>query len=194
MFVIGEAVVDNAVAHASFCCDLERCKGACCTLEGGRGAPLEDDELLEIKKAYPIVKRYLDDAHIRTIESKGLYEGSPGDYTTMCVENRACVFVSMEDGIARCSFEKAYLNGETDWRKPISCHLYPLRVRRRARDVLQYDVIDECAAGRRRGEQEQIPLAEFLREALTRKYGRAWYKQFKRICDRVRSGVTSVGG
>ncbi|MER3524328.1 MAG: DUF3109 domain-containing protein [Ignavibacteria bacterium] len=194
MFVIGEAVVDNAVAHASFCCDLERCKGACCTLEGGRGAPLEDDELLEIEKAYPIVKRYLDDTHIQTIESKGFYEGSPGDYTTMCVEHGACVFVFRENGIAHCSFEKAYLNGETEWRKPISCHLFPLRVRRRGRDFLRYDVIDECAAGRQRGEQEQIALSVFLREALTRKYGRAWYEQFKRMCERVRTGVTSAGG
>lgn len=191
MFTIGEAVVDNAVAQATFCCDLRRCKGACCTLEGGRGAPLEDDEVLEIQKAYPIVRQYLDERSIRTIERDGLYEGSPGNYATTCVEHRQCVFVYFEEGIARCSFERAYLNGEIEWRKPLSCHLFPIRVRRGEREVLRYEMIDECAAGRSRGAAENIKLYEFLREALIRKFGEHWYKKLKEVCERMNATPTS---
>jgi hypothetical protein len=192
MFIIGEAVLDNAVAQAWFSCDLERCKGACCTLEGGRGAPLEDDEVLELEKAYPIVKRYLDEKNIRVIEREGMYEGLPGNYATRCIERRECVFVYFEDGIAHCSLEKAYLNGETDWRKPLSCHLFPLRIRREGRDFVRYEVISECAPGRARGLTQKVKLYEFLREALVRKYGKAWYEQFRHYCERVNGTAHTV--
>jgi hypothetical protein len=182
MVIIGEAVIDEAVAEARFCCDLAVCKGACCTLEGGRGAPLEDEEVLEIYKAYPIVKRYLDERNIRTIEADGLVDGAPGDYATACVERRECVFAYVEEGVARCSFEKAYLAGETDWRKPLSCHLFPIRIRRFGKDFVRYETIDECEGGRMRGEKEHIALHEFLRSPLTRKYGELWYEKFLQYC------------
>lgn len=182
MFIVGEAVVDDAVAQAKFCCDLEQCKGACCTSEGGRGAPLEDDEVLEIAKAYPIVKQYLDEKNIRTIEQSGLFDGSPGDYATNCIENRECVFAYFERGIAQCSFEKAFLKGEIDWRKPLSCHLFPIRIRHFGKDFVRYEVIAECASGRTKGENEEIPLHEFLKAPLTRKYGEAWYQNFLEFC------------
>lgn len=184
MFIIGEAVVDDAVAQADFCCDLEKCKGACCTLEGGRGAPLEDDEVLEIEKAYPIVKQYLDEKNIRTIETTGLYDGTPGDYATNCIERRECAFVYFEKGIARCSFEKAYLKGEIDWQKPISCHLFPIRVRGFGKDCIRYEQLDECSAGRVLGKQQQVRLYDFLEGPLVRKYGEAWYKTFAEYCNR----------
>ncbi|MEO8167971.1 MAG: DUF3109 family protein [bacterium] len=182
MFVVGEAVIDTAVAQEHFCCDLEQCKGACCTLEGGRGAPLEDDEVLEITKAYPIVKQYLDEKNIQTIEEKGLVDGSPGDFATNCIENRECVFAYFENGIAQCSFEKAFLKGEIDWRKPLSCHLFPVRIRQFGKDFVRYEVINECSAGRAKGENERIPLYEFLKVPLSRKYGDAWYQKFLDLC------------
>ena len=92
MFVIDETVIDEAVIQNSFCCDLSRCKGGCCCIEGGRGAPLEDDEVLEIEKAYPVVKQYLSRKNIQTIESSDLYDGSPGDFATACVNHQECVF------------------------------------------------------------------------------------------------------
>jgi hypothetical protein len=188
MVIIGEAVIDDAVAEARFCCDLAVCKGACCTLEGGRGAPLEDEEVLEINKAYPIVKRYLDERNIRTIEADGLVDGASGDYATACIERRECVFAYFDDGVARCSFEKAYLAGESDWRKPMSCHLFPIRIRPFGKDFVRYETIDQCAAGRKRGEEEQIALHDFLREPLTRKYGEAWYEKFLKYCTTKTTG------
>jgi hypothetical protein len=182
MFIIGEAVIDDAVAQADFCCDLERCKGACCMLEGGRGAPLEDDEVLEIKKAYPIVKQYLDEKNICIIETTGLYDGSPGDFATNCIDRRECVFVYCENGIAKCSFERAFLRGEIDWRKPISCHLFPIRIRGFGKDFVRYEEISECGAGGILGKAQQVKLHEFLKAPLVRKYGEAWYKIFVDYC------------
>ena len=184
MFVIGEAVIDDAVAEASFCCDLGVCKGGCCCIDGGRGAPLEDDEVLEIKKAYPMVRQYLGERSIRAIESSGMYEGTPGDFTTACIDEKECVFVSFDDGIAKCSFERAFVDGRIDWRKPISCHLFPLRIRSSGQDFVRYERIDECAGGQKRGELHQVKLADFLRDALIRKYGERWYAKFRASCEK----------
>ena len=184
MFVIGEAVVEDAVGGASFCCDLGKCKGACCCIAGGRGAPLEDDEVLEIQKAFPLIKQFLSPTSIRTIEQKGLVDGTPGDFATACVDDRECVFAYFDGDIAKCSFEKAYLEGTTDWRKPISCHLFPIRIRAFGGDLLRYEEIDECAPARERGAIEQVRLSDFLKEPLIRKYGASWYAAFSRYCSK----------
>lgn len=183
MFVIGEAVIDDSVAFASFCCDLEQCKGACCCIEGGRGAPLEDEEVREIEHAFPVIKPHLGEQTLRVIESAGLYEGTPGDYVTPCIDRRECVYVYFEDGIARCSFERAYEQGLISWRKPISCHLFPIRIREFGQDFIRYEEIDECAPARSKGMSEQVPVNEFLRQPLLRKYGDEWYQKFKAYCD-----------
>lgn len=178
MLVIGEAVVEQDVLRESFACDLDICKGACCTLKGGRGAPLETDEVLEIEKAFPHVRTFLSGRSLSTISNVGLWEGTPGDYATPCVESEECVFVYFDGDIARCSFERAYLEGLIDWRKPLSCHLYPIRIRNHGREVVEYDRIPECEAGRQRGRKDGIPLKGFLKDPLERKFGSSWYEQF----------------
>ncbi|MEW6509372.1 MAG: DUF3109 family protein [Bacteroidota bacterium] len=188
MFVIGEAVIDEAVGAASFCCDLQACKGACCTLPGGRGAPLEDDEVLEIAKAFPAARQFLSERSLRAVERAGLAEGGRGDYATPCIDQRECVFVFYENGIARCSFERAFDLGLTDWRKPISCHLFPIRIRHFGTDFLRYEEIDECSPGRASGTMREVRLHDFLREPLVRKYGEPWFQRFAAYCrDRARS-------
>jgi Protein of unknown function (DUF3109). len=182
MFVIGEAVLDDSVCGTSFCCDVHACKGACCTLPGGRGAPLEDDEVLEIAKAFPAARQFLSARSIQVIETSGLAEGRAGDYATPCIGQRECVFALFDDGVAQCSFERAYEGGLTDWRKPISCHLFPIRIRQFGKDFLRYEMIEECAPGRRKGETAGVPLREFLREPLIRLYGEVWYRKFIAYC------------
>jgi len=182
MFVIGEAVIDDTVGHISFCCDLRACKGACCCISGGRGAPLEDEEVREIEKAYPIVKHYLSEKSIQTIETSGLVDGRPGDYATACVDQQECVFVYLDEGIAKCSFERAWQEGNISWRKPVSCHLFPIRVHTMGRDFLRYVEIEECAAGRKRGTAENVKLIKFLKDPLIRRYGEAWYDEFLAAC------------
>jgi hypothetical protein len=191
MFIIGEAIIEDRLGDEKFACDHGACRGACCTLEGGRGAPLDDREAEEIRASFPAVEHLLSLKSLQTIKQVGLIEGVPGDYATPCVESRECVYVYFDGGVARCSFERAYLAGETHWRKPLSCHLFPIRVRRFGQEFLHYEQIDECAAARRRGSAEDIPLSEFLKEPLIRRFGTAWYETFAAICN-ARRGQPSA--
>ena len=176
MFIIGEAMLMDDAVQERFACDLGKCRGACCTLPGGRGAPLDDAEVAEIVRAFPAARKYLSDEHLRVIDAEGFVEGVPGSYATVCVDNRACVFVYEDgSGIARCALERAHLEGETAWRKPISCHLFPLRISSGTPAVVRYERIPECHPAIRRGEAENVPLHEFLEEALTRRFGASWY-------------------
>jgi hypothetical protein len=182
MFIIGYAWIDDAVRSTEFCCDLPACKGACCCLEGARGAPLEDLEVAEVKAAYPHVKLYLPARSIAAIEERGLVEGRAGDYATRCVDDSECVFVYFENGVAKCAFERAYREGKTTWPKPISCHLFPIRVRSFGDEFLRYEEFPECAGGRKRGTTEGTKLYDFLKDSLIRKYGDAWYTQLTQYC------------
>jgi hypothetical protein len=117
-----------------------------------------------------------------------MYEGSPGNYTTVCIHNRECVFVHFEDGVARCSFETAHGEGRLEWRKPISCHLFPVRIRKGGFPRLTYEQIDECRAGREKGARLGIPLADFLKDALITKFGETWYDD---LLSQVQQGARS---
>jgi hypothetical protein len=163
MVEIQQTVIDETLSRMKFACNLSACKGACCTLAGGTGAPLLDIELEHIQRAFPIIKSSLPKEHLESITQFGLYEGSPGSYTTMCYNNHACVFVLYEDGIARCAFEKAFGEGR-------SKHL-------------RYEQIAECDAALERGEHESIFLSAFLKEPLIRAFGLAWYKEYQLTCD-----------
>jgi hypothetical protein len=182
MNVIDNTEFDDSIVRLQFACNLRACKGACCTLHGGTGAPLLDEEIRTIEESFPLVKKYLPAEHLRTIERVGLYEGSPGTYTTVCIDHRACVFVFYEDGIAHCAFERAHHDGILSWYKPISCHLFPLRLDRFFTDHLRYEKIDECAPALERGRNERIALSDFLSEPLKRIYGTDWYERFASFC------------
>ena len=175
-------LIDADIPKSRFACDLQRCKGACCTMPGHRGAPLLDDEIEEIERAYPIVRKYLSFRHKDTIDERGLIQGRQGDYTTQVVDRKACVFVVFENEIATCAFEKAFLKSEIQWRKPISCHLFPIRVSKEPPYSLRFESIGQCQSALERGGRENIPLWKFLETALTRAYGQAWYEEFAEYC------------
>lgn len=183
MDVIGNVVIDDGVKAARFCCDVPVCRGACCTLSGGRGAPLEDREVAEIAKAFPAARKFLSTRSLEAIERQALTDGGPGDYATPCIDNKECVFVSFDGEVARCSFEMAHAEGLTSWPKPISCHLFPIRTRTFGQTFLRYEEIDECSAGRERGERDNVKLGAFLQTPLTRKLGEAWFDLFRRAID-----------
>jgi hypothetical protein len=183
MFVIGEITVEDAVADAHFSCDLLRCKGACCTLPGGRGAPLEDDEVLAVEEAVPHASKYLSAEHLEHIRMHGAVEGIPGSYATQCINDRDCVFVYYDEGIARCSIEKAYFAGAGAFRKPVSCHLFPVRATPGRAGRLRYERIPECDPGRQQGRNAKTLLHVFLKEALVRKFGAQWYAEFASVCE-----------
>jgi hypothetical protein len=107
MFIVGNAILEDDLIDARFACDLDGCRGACCCLEGGRGAPLADDEVTEIERAYPVVRDSLPAEHRAVLERVGLVDGGPGGFATTCINDRACAFVYFDDEIARCAFERA---------------------------------------------------------------------------------------
>lgn len=182
MTEIQDIVIDPAISGVHFQCNLDQCKGACCTLPGGKGAPLLDHEVEEIHRAFPEVKEYLSERHLEVIREQGMFEGEAGSLFTTCVDNAACVFVTYDHGVARCSLEKAFHAGKTSWKKPLSCHLFPLRIDRGLQERVRYEILEHCRPALDEGKRAGVSLAEFSEEALTRAYGRSWYRRFLDHC------------
>lgn len=176
---IGDVEVRKDVVKTRFSCDLEKCKGACCTFESEYGAPLHEDEIKIIGEILPKVVPYLPDEHREVIENEGFYRYRNKELMTNSLDNKACVFVYYENTIAKCGIEKAYFDGKTDFRKPISCHLFPIRITKFGADILRYEKFTQCAPALVKGDQENITIAEFCGEALERKYGKKWYSALK---------------
>ncbi len=178
MIEIEGVLIQDDVLGEEFVCNLNACKGACC-VEGDAGAPLEKNELVVLKEIYPKVKPYMTEKGIAAIEKYGTHVvDDDGDYTTPCVDgNKECAYVTWEDGITKCAIEKAHQDGIINWRKPISCHLYPIRITQYPDfDVLNYDRWHICHAACTLGHKLNIPVYSFLKEPLIRKYGEEWYK------------------
>lgn len=176
MFIIGEIAVDDSVSGTKFACDLNACKGACCTFPGGRGAPLSDDEVELVRSTFPAVRHFLPPEHLAVIERFGLTDGGPGNYATQCVDGKACVFVYYDGDIAKCAFERGNDEGLTGWRKPLSCHLFPLRIRNHGTE-LHYEYFSECAPALERGKAEDVNVHRFVAAPLVRAFGDEWYRQ-----------------
>ena len=183
MFAVGPVLVSDALIDAAFSCDLGACRGACC-VDGERGAPLEKDELDSIDAALEVVAPALRPEALAVVRRAGAWEGDERrGYATTTVADRECVFVVFDHGVAKCAIQQAYHAGRIGWEKPISCHLYPIRVERYgdgpdAVDVLNYEQIDECAPGRVHGRRTHVALARMLERPLTRRYGTDWYAEF----------------
>jgi len=181
MIEVGHVLVHEDVITENFVCNLNKCKGACC-LEGDSGAPLEAAELDILDEIYPKVKPFMTKKGIATIEQNGTYvKDFEGDYTTPCVDvNKECAYVIWENGITKCAIEKAYESGAINWRKPISCHLYPIRITKYPEfDVLNYDRWSICSPACSFGAELKVHVYEFLKAPLIRKYGAEWYSELE---------------
>ena len=180
MILVGDVVLSDDIKENFFVCDLEACKGACC-VEGDSGAPLEDEETKILEEIYPLVKDYITAEGRQVIESQGTWViDSDGDKVTPTLgANRECAYALYDErGILKCGIEQAYLAGKTSWKKPISCHLYPIRVTKYDQyDALNYDRWHICDPACQLGKSLQVPLYAFLKDALVRKYGEAWYAE-----------------
>lgn len=179
MIILDNAVISDDIKEQLFTCDLKKCKGACC-VEGDLGAPLEAEELPIMDEILDKVKPYLSGEGLAAIEEHGPYIlDEEGDYSTTTVNNKECAFaIYDEQKILKCGIEQAQLDGKTDFKKPISCHLYPIRITKYDHyDALNYDRWDICSAACILGEKLGLPVYKFLKEALTRKYGEAWYAE-----------------
>ena len=181
---VEDVIVRKEISETYFACDLNQCKGACCTLESEYGAPLAEEEIGEIEKILEILMDYIPASHREKIEKDGFYEVKGGELLTNSVDNKACVFVYFENGIARCSIEKAFFDGKVKFRKPISCHLFPIRVSKFGGDVLRYEKFSECSPALENGRNNNIELIDFCKDSLVRLYGEKWYKKLKGITGR----------
>lgn len=181
MIEIDGVLVSEDLIKEEFVCNLNACKGACC-IEGDSGAPLEKDELEILERIYPAVKPYMTAKGIETIEAHGTHVvDDDGDLTTPCVDkNKECAYVTWENGITKCAIEKAFEEGKIDWQKPISCHLYPIRITQYPEfDVLNYDRWHICHAACSFGKQLNVPVYDFVKTPLIRKYGEEWFKELE---------------
>lgn len=176
---INNVLVRSEITETSFACDLSKCKGACCTLESDFGAPVTADEIKQIDKILPQVKQYLPQSHIQEIENNGFFDFKDNEFMLKSMNRKACVFVYFDGDIAKCGMEKAYLEGKTDFRKPISCHLFPIRVSKFGGEILRYEEFSECKPALENGKEKNITIAEFCKDSLTRLYGTKWYSQLK---------------
>jgi hypothetical protein len=183
MIAIDNTLISEDLLDKKFVCDLNACKGACC-VAGDSGAPLDKEELSILNSLVEKVKPYMVKKGIKAIERHGPYViDGDGDYTTTLVsEGAECAFVYFDENkIAKCAIEKAYYEGKIDWKKPISCHLYPVRIsKHRGYEAVNYNKWDVCKPACECGAKLDVPVYKFLKEPLIRKYGKDWFKQLEK--------------
>jgi hypothetical protein len=182
MIAINNKLVSDDIIEKQFVCDLIKCKGGCCE-DGDAGAPLEMTELDELIHNYEAVKPYLTEAGIKTIEKDGKYHYDVEfGWVTPTIKGEMCAYgFRDENGIIKCGIEKAYNKGKINWKKPLSCHLFPIRVSKSKEDkdleYLNYEPRpDLCKAACRLGKRLEVPVYVFLKESIIRKYGEEFYK------------------
>lgn len=189
MIRVQNVILSEDIATAKFACDLPRCKGACCVI-GDAGAPVGKHEIPVLRKAFRRLKNELDSEAGEVAERVGVVQGSSkSGYEITCIKSGECIFVKKdEDGIAKCAIQTAYSQGRFNWEKPISCHLYPLRIKKIGEmDYVNFEYIGKlCSAACKKGEDQEIYLAEFLEHSLVRRYGEEWYREFIQTCRDVR--------
>ena len=181
MIQIDNVVVSFDVFREKFLCNLDACKGECC-IEGDAGAPVELEEVAKLEEALPAIWDELSPEARRVIEEQGVvYTDQEGDLVTSIVNNKDCVFTCYDEkGCCYCAIEKAYRAGKVDFYKPVSCHLYPIRVGNYGSyKAVNYHRCDVCKAAVLLGRKENLPVYKFLKEPLIRKFGKAWYEELE---------------
>ena len=185
MFQIGDAIVASDIIEENFLCDLSACMGECC-VEGDAGAPLEEDEVKIIEDLLSEVWDDLSPAAQAVIKEHGVaYRDHDGAMVTSIVNGKDCVFTYYDEkGICKCAIEKAYRVGRTNFYKPISCHLYPIRLQKyKDFTAVNYHRWSICKAAVLLGKKEGLKVYEFLKEPLIRRFGEDWYNELVLVAE-----------
>jgi hypothetical protein len=187
MIIVGATLVSEDIADIRFACDCNSCFGGCC-IEGDAGAPLLESEILELTTHISLIKPFMCAEGIDIIEQTGLVAIDPeGVRGTPLINGRECAFVIYRGNIALCAIEKAWEQKKIPFRKPISCHLYPIRtINYTDFEAVNYHKWDICKQALRNGREKNIYLFEFLKDPLIRKYGEAWYEELVLIIDHLK--------
>lgn len=185
MIEIGRAIVSTEILKKEFVCDLSACRGICC-IEGEAGAPLGEEELTILDDIFEDIKPYMRKEGIKAVEGQGKYViDTDGEYVTPLVDGKECAYVNFnEQGIAKCAIEDAFEDGVTDFQKPMSCHLYPVRIDSYEKmDAVNYHKWEICNDACTCGAELEVKVYRFVKEALIRKYGEDWYKELEGIAE-----------
>ena len=178
MIQIDDKLISEDLFSEEFVCNLAKCKGICC-VDGDAGAPLDEDETKILDEIYPKIKSYLCPEGIQAIEEQGTYTlDFEGDLVTPLVNNAECAYVIFDEkGYTKCAIEKAYEDGVIDWQKPISCHLYPIRITEYSNfSAINYHEWDICSDACTLGKELGVKVYQFLKKPLIRKYGEEFYQ------------------
>jgi len=182
MIHLENILISDDLETVHFTCDLNRCKGACC-VEGDAGAPLEEEEISLLEDYIDEIKPFMLEGGIEEITKTGVFDyDADGKYVTPLVNGKECAFVCFTEGIARCAIEQAHQEKRIPFPKPISCHLYPVRIKNlHDGEALNYHKWHICIEALENGIKLKMPLYFFLEDALIRKYGRNWYNKLVRL-------------
>jgi len=183
MFQLRKTIVSEEIIEKDFLCNLSACKGACC-IDGDAGAPLEKEELKILEDIFPIVKPYLRKDGLKAIENQGVFTtNEQGENETPLIDGADCAYVIFdENNTALCAIEEAYNQGEINFKKPISCHLYPIRVQDYSEfAAVNYHHWEICDDACSLGKELQVPVYKFVKQALIRKFGEDWYAELEEI-------------
>lgn len=180
MIAIDNTLISDDLKGVKFICDLDKCHGACC-IEGDAGAPLDEEEISILEDSIDEIKPYMVPAGIEAVEKNGVFDYDMfGHFVTPLVNDQECAFVFFEDGTAKCAIERAQQEGKISFPKPISCHLYPVRINNyKGFDAVNYHEWHICEPALKKGKIHDVPLYIFLKDSLIRKYGESWYNELK---------------
>jgi len=181
MIVIENTVISDDIIEELFLCNLDQCKGACC-VEGDLGAPLTEEEMGIIPKIYKEIEPFLTKIGKEAIKKDGYFlKDWEGDFSTPTINGKECAYaIYNKKGVLECGIEKAFDEGKTDFKKPISCHLYPIRLTKYNHyTAVNYDRWLICSSACSFGKKKNMPLYKFLKEALVRRFGQEWYDKLE---------------
>ncbi|MBQ0116311.1 MAG: DUF3109 family protein [Flavobacterium sp.] len=182
MFQLGKTIVSEDILEKEFVCNLTACKGGCC-VDGDAGAPLSKEETAILEEIYPTIKPFLRPEGIEVIEKQGTWLiGTDGDMETPLINNADCAYVIFDGDTALCGIEQAYNEGLISWKKPVSCHLYPIRIREYSDfSAVNYNRWHICSDACVLGKELSVPVYKFVKEALVRKFGLEWYEELEQV-------------
>ena len=187
MFQLNKTIVSEDILVKEFVCNLSACKGACC-VDGDAGAPLEALEVKKLESIYPKIKSLLRPEGRKAIEKLGTSViGVDGEPETTLIEGKDCAYVIFDKKTALCGIEQAYNQGIIDWKKPVSCHLYPIRVKEYADfSAVNYHKWHICDDACSLGKELDVPVYKFLKESLIRKFGQDWYNDLEKVAQEMK--------
>jgi hypothetical protein len=181
MIAIDNVLISDQVVSEQFLCDLDKCKGACC-VDGDAGAPLDKNELTKIDEVFDAVIPYLNQESVSEINRQGryVYDKEFG-WVTPTINSKICVYgIKDKQGIVKCGIEQAYIDGKVSWKKPVSCHLFPITIDKSSNGTTEYMNYepreDHCKAACALGKKHKLPVYQFLKESITRKFGEKFYE------------------